>query len=203
VDYYARLAEFATGAPVDDRRVELIVTDEERLAADEVLRDVKQPFVLLNPGANRADKRWPAERFARVADALAASRRIAVVVSGAPSETDMLGAVIRSAKTSMVNLAQRRLTLGVLKGVIARAALVITNDTGPRHIAAALGTPVVTLFGPTDHRWTTLHGVKERILLAEPFLPEELMADRHPKACAIEKIAVTDVVRAAEELMAT
>ena len=91
--------------------------------------------------------------------------------------------------------------LSSLKAVIQRAAVLITNDTGPRHIAAALGTPVVTLFGPTDHRWTTLCGVRERILLAEPFLPEELVADRHPKSCAIEKISVQDVVAAVDGLL--
>jgi len=123
------------------------------------------------------------------------------VITGSPGEREVLTSVHRAAKTPLIDLSERGVTLGSLKAVIQRAALVITNDTGPRHIAAALGTPVVTLFGPTDHRWTTLHDVRERILLAEPFLPEELVADRFPRACAIEKIAVGDVVVAAESLL--
>ena len=100
-----------------------------------------------------------------------------------------------------MHLCARGLTLGSLKAVLRRAALLITNDTGPRHIAAALGTPIVALYGPTDHRWTTLQAARERSVLAEPFLPEELVADRHPKACAIEKIAVEDVVHASLSLL--
>ncbi|MHC5114978.1 MAG: glycosyltransferase family 9 protein, partial [Planctomycetota bacterium] len=81
------------------------------------------------------------------------------------------------------------------------AALLVTNDTGPRHLAAALGTPVVTLFGPTDHRWTTLADIRERRLLAEPFLPAELVADRHPKVCTIDRIEVEDVLAAAAGML--
>jgi hypothetical protein len=54
----------------------------------------------------------------------------------------------------------------------------------------------VCLFGPTDHRWTSLPDAREHLLLAEPFLPTELEADEHPRACAIERIAVGDVVAA-------
>jgi ADP-heptose:LPS heptosyltransferase len=201
VEYYAALAEFALGVGPIDRRIELATTPEERAAADELLQDVGQPFVVLNPGANRADKRWPADRFAAVADRLAASHRLHIVVSGSPGEGDVLRAVVGYAKVPIIDLAQRGVNVGSLKAVIERAAVVITNDTGPRHIAAALGTPVVTLCGPTDHRWTTLHGVRERIILAEPFLPEELVADRHPRACAIDRISVADVVAAAESFL--
>jgi heptosyltransferase II len=201
VEYYAALAEWALGVQNIDRRLQLCTTDEERAEAERLLHDVKRPFVLLNPGANREDKRWPAERFALVADRLAASKGLAAVVSGSPKESQVLEKVVQSAKSPIVNLESRGLTLGSLKAMIEQAALVITNDTGPRHIAAALGTPAVVLFGPTDHRWTTLPHARERILLAEPFLPEELVADRHAKACAIEKISVGDVVSAAEAMV--
>ena len=203
VRYYASLAAFALGLDEDqiDRQVELSITPSQREAADKLLHDVHGDFVLLNPGANRADKRWPSERYAKVADKLAESGAYRIVVNGSPRERDVIDEVVRAAKTRLVDLSSRGGTLGSLKAVISRAKLVITNDTGPRHIAAGLGTPVVTLFGPTDHRWTTLEGVRERILLAEPFLPEELVADRYPKACATEKISVRDVVVAANDLL--
>jgi hypothetical protein len=53
----------------------------------------------------------------------------------------------------------------------------------------------VALFGPTDHRWTLLPGARERILLAEPFLDQAHVADRHPEACRIDRIAVGDVIQ--------
>ena len=201
VTYYTSLGEYALGIESIDQRLELATTASEKSAAEKLLSDVKRPFIVLNPGANRADKRWPPERFAAVGDALAQSHGVSVVVSGSPGEMEVLRAVTGVAQSPVINLAERRITLGALKAVIQQSSLLITNDTGPRHLAVALGTPVVTLFGPTDHRWTTLNCPHERIMLAEPFLPEELVADRHARACAIDRIPVNDVVLAARELL--
>ena len=201
VAYYCELAERALGKAIDDRRLELGTTDDQERAADELLRAVKRPFALLNPGANRADKRWPAERFAAVADGLAGAHGLTIIVTGSPGEGDILDSVMRQTNVPIVNIAKRGVTLGSLKAVIRRAAILITNDTGPRHIAAAFGTPCITLFGPTDHRWTTLEGAREHLLVAEPFLPEELTADRHARACAVEKISVGDVMWAASRIL--
>ena len=123
-------------------------------------------------------------------------------MSGSPSEADVVEAVVRAADVEVVNLVQRGITLGSLKAILQRARVLITNDTGPRHIAAAVGTPVVALFGPTDHRWTDIDCAHQKIVVAEPFLPGELIADEHSKRCAVEKISVGDVVSASEELLA-
>jgi heptosyltransferase-2 len=201
IEYYARLGAFTIGAETIDAHPQLFVTAQEDRDAAQLLSDVDDPLVLLIPGASKPAKRWPADRYAAVADALANRRDVRIAVTGAPSERDVLDAVITAARTPIIDLAARGIDLGTLKAVIHRAALLITNDTGPRHIAVALDTPVVTLFGPTDHRWTTLPDARERKLLAEPFLPESLVADRHPKACIITRIPVEDVVAAAEALL--
>jgi heptosyltransferase-2 len=205
LQYYAELGAWAIGSPIDDRRLGLVVTDAQEEAGRRLLpRD--DPFVLLNPGGNRADKRWPATRFAAIADALHAGRGLRPVVSGAPRERELARSVIEGmsadARAAAVDLADRGVDLGGLKAVARRAALMITNDTGPRHVAAALDTPVVSLFGPTDPRWTTLEGVRERILRAEPFLPETMVSDEHASACRIDRIAVGDVLHAASDLLA-
>jgi heptosyltransferase-2 len=201
VEYYAALAEFALGVSSIDRRIELHCTADEETAAEYMIRDVPRPYIVLNPGANRSDKRWPARNFALVADALASSHRVSILITGSPGETEVLDEVVRNAKSPIINLAQRDITLGSLKSVLRHAAMLITNDTGPRHIAAALGTPVIALFGPTDHRWTTLAGAPEQLLLADPFLPEHLVADDQPKLCAIDKITVNDVLHAARRFL--
>ena len=85
---------------------------------------------------------------------------------------------------------------------VASARLVISNDTGPRHFALALGTPVVSLFGPSDHRWSTVDTPGQRVLLAQPFLNKTQVADRATELCAIDRIAVGDVLWAAGELLA-
>lgn len=91
-------------------------------------------------------------------------------------------------------------TIGSLKGLIAQSRLLVTNDTGPRHIAAAFGRPLVTLFGPTDPRWTTLPetGAANIEVLADPTLPAELVADDHPERCAIDRIALDRVEQAVD-----
>jgi heptosyltransferase-2 len=201
IDYYLHLAAAALADDDLARGMELFVSDAQRDAADALLADVPEHFVILNPGGNKLPKRWPPESFAAVADALHDDPGLGVVVSGAPGEADVLAAVVDAARAPVVNIAGPGLNLGTLKAIAQRAALMITNDTGPRHIAAALGTPVVTLFGPTDHRWTTLGLEQERLLLAEPFLPGERVADAHADLCRIERIAVGDVVAAARALL--
>jgi heptosyltransferase-2 len=202
IDYYATLAKFALGLDHVDTRMELAITEGQRAEAGRLLKAVPRPFVVLCPGANRKAKRWPAERFAAVADELATRHGLAVVATGSPAEQSVVAAVIAATRTPVLNLIDRGVTLGGLKGVIAQARLMITNDTGPRHVAAALGTPTVSLFGPTDPRWTTIDSPCEKILVAEPFLPAELVADDHPAGCVIERITVGDVLATAGQLLA-
>jgi heptosyltransferase II len=96
-------------------------------------------------------------------------------------------------------------SLGSLKALLAdpRCRLMVTNDTGPRHIAAAFGVPVVTLFGPTDPRWTTIpvRPGGEAVLVADPTLPADEVADDHPERCRIERIEVERVIGAVEGLL--
>jgi heptosyltransferase-2 len=201
LDYYARLGAWALGQEDIDRRMQLFVTDAERAEAARLLEGVGRPYAVLCPGANKLAKRWPAERFARVAETLSA-HGLAVAATGAPGERAIVAEVADTAATTVHDLVVRGITLGGLKAVIADADLMVTNDTGPRHIAAAVGTPVVTLFGPTDHRWTTIDCAHERVLVADPFLPEPLVADEHARHCAITRIPVADVIAAAEQLLA-
>ena len=186
-----------------DESPQLFVTDAAAQAAENLLEGVNRPFALLNPGASKIAKRWPAGRFAQLADHLHREVEFDVVMTGSPGESELLAEIAAAATVPITNLAARGVTLSSLKAVAARASVMITNDTGPRHIAAALGTPLVTLFGPTDPRWTTLPDVSEHRVVAEPFLLEELVADDHPKACDIERIRVGDVLHAVQALLAS
>lgn len=201
VDYYCDLIERGLGVPVADRRPQLALTEPERSAANELLGGVARPFALFIPGGNNPAKRWAPERFAAVAGHLARRHGLGVVASGSPGEREVIGAIVRASPVTITNLAERAVDLGALKGVVAQASLVITNDTGPRHFAAAFAVPTVALFGPTDHRWTRLPGVPERVLVAEPFLPEELVADDRATVCRMDRITVGDVVAAVDALM--
>ncbi len=193
---YLELTSAITGEDPDgseNQTPHLVVTDEDRTAAAAFITAAEGPYAVLIPGANRLDKRWPVDRFARVADHLASAHGLRVAVSGSPTERSLADDLVAQASTPVINLAAGATGLGALKSILGDATLVISNDTGPRHVAAALATPLVSLFGPTDHRWTILPGVRERRLLAEPFLPEASVADRHAKTCRIDRISIEDV----------
>lgn len=105
----------------------------------------ERPFVVLHPGTSVPARAWPAERFARAA-ALLAGRGHRVVVTGAPSEKDLTDAV--AAATPTIDLGGRT-TLEELAAVLDAADVVVVGNTGPAHLAAAVRTPVVSLFAPT------------------------------------------------------
>jgi len=179
-------------------RPRLVAGPEDREEACRHLGDARDaPLLVLVPGGNRAAKRWPGERFAATARILRRDLGLTPVITGSPGERALCRELAAAIGPPVVDLAAAGASLAAVKGVIAAARLLVTNDTGPRHLAAGLGTPCIALFGPTDARWTTLPGVAETILLAEPFLPESLVADRHADLCRIERIPVSDVVHAA------
>ncbi|BDG08159.1 lipopolysaccharide heptosyltransferase II [Anaeromyxobacter paludicola] len=121
------------------------------LAAD-ALGKARAPLVAIAPGARWATKRWPAQAFARVADALAAEGA-AIVLAGGPGDREALEAV-RAAMRAPVAADLSPLPLDALAAALARVDLLVANDSGPVHLAAAVGTPSVAVFGPTSPvRW--------------------------------------------------
>ena len=207
---YASLVSWWTGSPLTDQHIELRVTEQDRSAAEILLPELRvksheahRDLILLNPGANREDKRWPADHFVQAARALSLARPAGVpprpiAVNGGPSEAALCAEI--AGKSGAIDLCARGVMLGSLKAILQRTALLITNDTGPRHIAAALDTPTIALFGPTDCRWTPTDYPYEQRIISEPFLTEDRIADDHAVLCAIERIAVGDVLHAAQTL---
>lgn len=169
ISYYLELAR-ALGCATDDRRMELVVEPPFGAEADRLMAHAgvhaDRPVVLINPGASfGSSKLWPVERFAAVADALHQRIGAAIVINSGPNEAATAAAMEdMMRRPPAVNMARHRPTLGLLKALTARASLVITGDTGPRHIAASLGAPVVTIFGSTDPAWTTIDYDRERII---------------------------------------
>jgi heptosyltransferase-2 len=210
-DYYFHLATRMLRAfglePGEPGPMELPLPEPQRASAEALLQraDIapSDAFVVLNPGGNNPAKRWPPDRFASLADYLTEHHNLRVLVSGSPSEGDLCDDIVKrcAPDTGAVSLARLGVTLGALKGVVARARLMVTNDTGPRHIAAAFAVPVVSLFGPTDKRWTTIPFADEIEIDADPTLPEEEVTNDHPERCAIDKIGLGDVVQACNTLL--
>jgi len=186
-------------------RLELPITPEEHAHASRIFaqghQELNQPFALINPGGNNPIKRWPADRFALLIQHLANSHGLRSIINGSPNEADLVATIARACDTlppalRPLELPSMGITIGALKAIINVASIVITNDTGPRHLAAACARPLISLFGPTDHRWTLLPtnpAAPEMILCADPTLPQEQSANDHPQRCAIEHITSQSV----------
>ncbi|MEQ8770250.1 MAG: glycosyltransferase family 9 protein [Phycisphaerales bacterium] len=224
VDYYFHAAQHLLGEPPTpfntdaltdparaplilpaDARLELACTDDDHARANATLAsagvDPAESFVLLNPGGNNPAKRWPEDRFAALADHLQANHKLRALINGSPAETDLCRSIAQQASSDAIALPDHDHSLQGVKSLCARARIMITNDTGPRHIAAAMGTPVVSLFGPTDARWTTIPFDREAIVLADPTLPPDQSANDHPERCAIDHITLGRVIDAAKSLL--
>ncbi len=192
IDYYLRLAGYL-GGRTDDRMMRLGMTSAETTEARSVLAEVGigsvDSYMLLFPGANfGASKCWLPERFAAVARQIADSAgpfNARVLIASAPAEKPLVDALlaslagaddVRHRVLALYRLnAGRGVSLGALKELVRQANLVLCNDTGPRHFAVAMGTPLVTLFGPTDPRWAeTFYSQEVQLSLPVPCGPCQL-----------------------------
>lgn len=114
------------------------------------------PRVGIHAGASAPSRRWLAERFAEVANDLVSRHGARIILTGGPGEEEIAEAVAILVNAPVTNLAGRT-SLGGLAAVLSFLDLFVTNDTGPAHIATALGVPSVTIFGPADfRRWSPL-----------------------------------------------
>lgn len=143
---YIRYLEVAAtvGAPPVPVTPHVVVTESDRSEAALVLRPMGAPIAVIHPGVGAVDRRWPEEKFAAVADALHGAGA-EVYVTGIEGEREIVESVVAHANAPVHNLAGQ-LSLGGLIGLLDRAAVVVANDTGPHHLAVALGTPTVGIY---------------------------------------------------------
>jgi ADP-heptose:LPS heptosyltransferase len=148
IDKNLRLAG-TIGAPTHTREFPLMPVRSsalESLRAGGLAR-----YALINCGAAWPNKRWPADRFGRIAAWLREQHGLASVVMWGPGEQALADAVVASSDGAAV--AAPPTGLSDLVAIAHDARIMVSGDTGPTHVAAALGTPVVSIFGPTDpHR---------------------------------------------------
>jgi heptosyltransferase-2 len=166
------------------------------------LGDERAPWIGLSPGAFFGSaKRWVPERYAAAGDLLARSMDARVAILGGADERALGEAIVASMRAPARMLCGET-TLPELVGVLCRLRLLVTNDSGPMHVAAALGVPVVAVFGPTDWRETAPVGRRHR-LLREPVHCSPCML----RECPIDhrcmtRISVDRVVDEARSLLA-
>ncbi|HEU0179387.1 MAG TPA: lipopolysaccharide heptosyltransferase II [Blastocatellia bacterium] len=151
----------------------LTASPAQRQAAEILLRragaeSISRPLVALNAGAtNSRAKRWPEDRFAALADQLIETLGSRIIFIGAASERDDAERIIRRMKRrGAINLAGET-GIAELIGALDSCDLLISNDTGPAHIAAALGRPTLTIFGPTNEFETAPRAARAESIRAE------------------------------------
>jgi ADP-heptose:LPS heptosyltransferase len=182
---------------VRDRRVVFPLDIPQTDAANEVIsRAGSRGYALINPGAAWPNKRWPPERFGALAASLRDNRGLTSVVLWGPGEELLAGSVVAASRGAAA--AAPRTAITDLCAIARNARLIVSGDTGPLHIAAAVGTPVVALFGPT---WPERNG---------PWTPADIALSRaegcschYRRECrralpCIKEITVQDVVNAVE-----
>lgn len=169
IDYYNNLANIL-GAKCDSSRMTLVVGDSDARAADDMLRDAgadsARPIIMLNPGAAfGVSKMWDPHKYAALADLLIEKRDAQIIINAAPNERKIAADVARyMSGRPLINFAERNNTIGLLKALLKKSDLLITNDTGARHLAAGLSIAVVTLFGSTDPQWAEINFSRERTI---------------------------------------
>ena len=167
--------------------------------AREWLAELPRPRVALNVGASRAYKRWPMDRWREVAKELTASGRSLVFV-GDKTDAEIVAQIAPSLGGNFADLSGKT-TLPELASVLASCDLLVTGDTGPMHIAVAVGTPVLALFGGTDPARHGPYGARN-IVLHKP-IPGLIPSGKRPTdaqgAACMAQITASDVLAAVNE----
>jgi lipopolysaccharide heptosyltransferase II len=207
VDRYLLAAE-ALGVRLDGVprfRLKILAADME-VVQDAFRRQgvsVDQPWVAMNVSARWPTKRWLSSSFAAVIDRLHQEGLGPVVVIGSADDRYGVEQLKTTAKSPFIDLTGA-IPLGCLPALLSKAALMITNDSGPMHVAAALGTPVVAMFGPTSALRTGPYGAGHRVLTGlVPCRPCFNRVCRHsPEMECLHLITPNDVAEAARRLLA-
>ncbi|HOX09021.1 MAG TPA: lipopolysaccharide heptosyltransferase II [Candidatus Omnitrophota bacterium] len=164
----------------------------------------KDIIVAISPGASCPSKRWPAYRFGRVADELAGRRGVKAVIIGGPSDKKTVDEVKTGMLHSPIVLSEEH-SLGEVAALLKRCKLLISNDSGPVHIAVAVGTPVISIFGRLDpglspQRWGPV-GPRDIVIHKDIGCEECLAHNCKLGFKCLEAVTVEDVLSAAEGLL--
>jgi ADP-heptose:LPS heptosyltransferase len=154
------------GLTLPDPHLELFLGDDERQYAEQLFREeglTGNRVVALNPGASHRVNCWGGERFARLADLLADLPGVRVIIIGGREDLTLAAEISAAAKSAPLVLTGKT-TLLQLGAVLERCRVVVSGDTGPMHLATAVGTKVVALFGAADPERTGPVGSGHRVI---------------------------------------
>ena len=161
-------------------------------------------LLAIHPAASCPSKIWPPERFAQTADKLAQNYGFKILVIAGPKDVKLAEALVKHLRSSVINLAGKT-SITQLASLLKRCSLFISNDSGPVHIASAIGTPVISIFGRNQaglspRRWEPV-GLKDRILHKEAGCVECLAHNCQKQFACLKAISMEDVVSVADSIL--
>ncbi|MCP4105851.1 MAG: lipopolysaccharide heptosyltransferase II [Desulfobacteraceae bacterium] len=196
----------ALGIETDEIEYKLPVREQDRKRVDDLLARYgaveskgKKLLAALNPVAKWETKLWSNPKFAILADKLAEKYNARIVLTGGPEDRPVIQDIISRMKTHAVNLAGET-TLKMLAALFEKTNFVVTTDTGPMHLAAAVGTPVVALFGPTAPWRTGPFGNNHQVIRAGLECSPCFKRQCSTTEC-MEQISVQNVMEGVEKII--
>jgi lipopolysaccharide heptosyltransferase I len=188
IDYYNAMVS-AAGGTVLSTEGEMTPSKEASSALRQRLSEMgiaDKPYAVLVPGSAHQSKCWPVERFSRLADRIANELNLTVLVVGSASERPLAEKVASGASVPVFNLAGQT-TIPQLVALLGGAGLVVSNDTGPGHIAEAMHIPTVLIFGHTNPLRVGPYGSVERVAAIDPAARGDAIENHNP-AYSIENV---------------
>ena len=181
------------------------LTDEEQQRVSTIMAEqgIGRSFIAVHPGSRLPLKRWPVQRYGALCDGLMQKYGLPLVVFGAGSEKALVAEMASCMKHKPVTLAGA-LSIREMAGMLARAAVFICNDSAPMHLAAAMNTPTVAIFGPSKSVETGPYGEGHCVVEKEfpcRFACDENSCHYERYSACMEDITVDDVFHAAQELL--
>ena len=199
VDFYLKMVK-AAGADNLTVRFELPSNPADVDSVKKLLKSSgidSGKFVVFVPGSAHKTKCWPPERFAELADKITSQFKLPIIAVGANSEKPLVEKIANLAKTSVINFAGRT-SLKELVELLRSARLVVSNDTGPGHIAAALGTPLVMMYSWSNPARIAPYGRPQCMVAREPYSRGLKIKSTNPKH-NVSNITVDEVFKKVKE----
>lgn len=194
----------SVGCTLEDNRMQLCISQTATQRVQELLRtsgvDLHRPWVVIHPGATAASRRYPPEQFAIVARTLVEQLGLQIVFTGTQSEQELVTFIQSLMRVPAISLVAQ-LSLSELAALLALAPLLIANNTGPVHVAAAVGTPIVNLYALTNPQHTPWR-VNHRLLYQDVpcrFCYKSVCPEKHHRC--LSSVKPERVVQAAVELL--
>ncbi|MFA5144200.1 MAG: lipopolysaccharide heptosyltransferase II [Candidatus Omnitrophota bacterium] len=207
IDYTLDILRY-TGLEPKDKPLYMPVNGHSEVRVDEMLREggigKDDLCVAINPGASCPSKRWSPDKFARAAQALIERYGVKIIVVASAADKELGDRVSNRLKKNCLNLAGRT-SVADVASVLRRARLFISNDSGPVHIACAVGTPVIAIFGRHDRglspqRWGPT-GKRDVVLHKDVGCIECLAHDCAKGFQCLEAVTVDEVLAAAAKIL--